>query len=31
MDRHGIEHTIGVFGGTRIVERAAAAQEVERR
>jgi uncharacterized protein (TIGR00730 family) len=30
LDRHGIEHTIVVFGGTRIVEPAAAAQEVER-
>jgi uncharacterized protein (TIGR00730 family) len=30
LNRHGIEHTIVVFGGTRIVEPAAAAQEVER-
>jgi hypothetical protein len=30
LDRHGIEHTIVVFGGTRIAEPAAAAQEVER-
>jgi uncharacterized protein (TIGR00730 family) len=30
LDRHGIEHTIVVFGGTRIVESAAAAQQVER-
>jgi uncharacterized protein (TIGR00730 family) len=30
LDRHGIEHTIVVFGGTRIVEPAAAALELER-
>jgi uncharacterized protein (TIGR00730 family) len=30
LDRHGIEHTIVVFGGTRIAERSAAAQQVER-
>ena len=30
LDRHGIEHTMVVFGGTRIVEPAAAAQELER-
>ncbi len=30
LDRHGIEHTIVVFGGTRILEPAAAAHEVER-
>jgi uncharacterized protein (TIGR00730 family) len=30
LDRHGIEHTIVVFGGTRIVEPAAAAREAER-
>jgi len=29
LDRHGIEHTIVVFGGTRILEPAAAAQDVE--
>jgi uncharacterized protein (TIGR00730 family) len=29
LNRHGIEHTIVVFGGTRIIEPAAAAQEVE--
>jgi uncharacterized protein (TIGR00730 family) len=30
LDRHGIDHTIVVFGGTRVVEPAAAAAEVER-
>ena len=30
LQRHGIEHTIVVFGGTRILEPAAAALEVER-
>lgn len=30
LARHGIEHTIVVFGGTRIVEPVAAAREVER-
>jgi hypothetical protein len=30
LDRHGIEHTIVVFGGTRIMQPAAAALEVER-
>jgi hypothetical protein len=30
LERHGIEHTIVVFGGTRIMQPAAAAQEVER-
>jgi uncharacterized protein (TIGR00730 family) len=30
LDQHGIEHTIVVFGGTRIVEPAAAHQEAER-
>ncbi len=30
LERHGIEHTIAVFGGTRIMQPAAAAQEVER-
>lgn len=30
LNRHGIEHTIVVFGGTRIVEPAAATQEAER-
>ncbi len=30
LERHGIEHTIVVFGGTRIVEPAAAHREVER-
>jgi uncharacterized protein (TIGR00730 family) len=30
LDRHGIEHTIVVFGGTRIAEPPAAAREVER-
>jgi uncharacterized protein (TIGR00730 family) len=30
LHRHGIEHTIVVFGGTRIIEPAAAAEEVER-
>jgi uncharacterized protein (TIGR00730 family) len=29
LDRHGVEHTIVVFGGTRILEPAAAAQDVE--
>jgi uncharacterized protein (TIGR00730 family) len=29
LDRHGIEHTIVVFGGTRIAEPSAAAREVE--
>jgi len=29
LDRYGIDHTIVVFGGTRIVEPAAAAQQVE--
>ncbi len=29
LDRHGIQHTIVVFGGTRILEPAAAAQDVE--
>ncbi|MBW2414828.1 MAG: LOG family protein [Deltaproteobacteria bacterium] len=30
LDRHAVEHTIVVFGGTRIIEPAAAAHEVER-
>lgn len=30
LDRHGIDHTIAVFGGSRIVEPAAAAQAAER-
>ena len=30
LARHGVEHTIVVFGGTRIIEPAAAAEEVER-
>ncbi|MCA9504358.1 MAG: LOG family protein [Myxococcota bacterium] len=30
LEQHGIEHTIVVFGGTRIAEPAAAAREVER-
>ena len=29
LDRHGIEHTVVVFGGTRIVEPAAASKAVE--
>jgi uncharacterized protein (TIGR00730 family) len=29
LNRHGVEHAIVVFGGTRILEPAAAAQEVE--
>jgi uncharacterized protein (TIGR00730 family) len=30
LEQHGIEHTVVVFGGTRIVEPVAAAKEVER-
>jgi hypothetical protein len=30
LEQHGIQHTIVVFGGTRIVEPGAAAREVER-
>jgi uncharacterized protein (TIGR00730 family) len=29
LERHGIEHTIVVFGGTRVVERVAAQEQVE--